>query len=199
MVAGQNKRAWWAKRESRSVAEVLAIAFVAGSICVFIFFFFLSLMGIFAGLPPFLEIGRANQTNWYEVILWISSAGAGVLVFTTVFRRGAKSLPRKSEFRLGTINSSLLLFTASLVAVTAGAVTFCVSIYLSACIGLWANLIDFRLSPPYKEPSRYQSFMWIWSIGLGVVIFWIVYRQILITSHHIEPSARGDSRGAVSE
>ena len=186
------------------MAEILVIAFLAGGLCAFVFLFLLSWMGIYAGLLPFLQISQANPTNWYEVILWIGSAAVGVLVFTRMFRSGVKVLPRKPESRFTAIGGSppsfpAAVITASVIAVIAGGVAFCVSIYLSACIGIWTGLIEFRFFEPYHAPDRYESLMWIWSIGLGVVVFWIVYRHILITSHHIQRTARGESRGAVSE
>src|SRR5579863_9394670 len=97
MVAGQNQRAWWAKRSSRSLAEILAIASLAGGLCAFVVLFLMSLMGTYAGVLPFLQLGRANRTNWYEVMMWIGTVGAGVLVFAKIYRSGAKSLPRRPE------------------------------------------------------------------------------------------------------
>jgi hypothetical protein len=199
MAHRRNRRDWLAKRDSRSVSEVIAVAFVAGAVCAFVFLFVFLRIGIYADIVQILpDFGPMDQRSWYEYALWIASAAVGILVFAKVFRSGAKSLAKKPEPRSGTTNSKPPFFSASVIAILATAVAFCVSLYLSACIGVWTGLIEFHFFEPYN-PGRYERFMWVWSVGAGVIAFWIVYRYILINAQYFQRTSRGDSRRAVSE
>lgn len=189
-----------AKRESRSLAEVLAIALVAGSLCAFVFLILLSWARAYAGIVPVLPVtGNMSQSTWYEKMLWISTASVGVLVFAKVFRSGIKSLPHRTQSSIEVPDGSSPLLAASVLGVITGGIAFCVTIYLSACIGIWTGLIELRLFAPYQPPTRYESAMWVWSIGVAVLAFWFVFRFILISHHRMQRAANGDSRGAVSE
>lgn len=182
------------------MGEVFAIAFAAGGVCTFIFLFLFSWIGIYSGVVRILpEFGRKNWRYWYEYLLLIGSAGVGVLIFAKVFRSGIESLPKRPEPSFGTIDGSPPFFAASIIAILGAAVAFCVSVYLSACIGVWTGLIELGLAGTPSPTGGYETFMWSWSIGLGVVAFWIVYRYILITSRYFQNASHGDSRTAVSK
>jgi hypothetical protein len=199
MARRRNRRDWLAKRESRSVSEVIAVAFVAGAACASIFLFVFLRIGIHADIVKILpEFGPMDQRSWYEYALWIASAAVGILVFARVFRSGAESLAKKTEPRLGTTNSKPSFFAASVIAILAAAVAFCVSLYLSACIGVWTGLIELHFFEPYN-PGVYERLMWVWSFGLALLVFWLVYRFFLINAQYFHNTSRGDSRRAVSE
>lgn len=197
MAHKRNHRDWLKKRESRSVGEVIAIAFVASTVCASIFLFVFLRVGIYADIVRILpEFGPMNQRSWYEYALWIGSVAVGILVFTKVFRRGARSLAKKPDPSLGITDGKRPFFAASVIAILSAGVAFCVSLYLSACIGVWTGLIEFHFFEPYN-PGRYERFMWVWSAGMAVLVFCLVYRYILINSRYLPNASRGDSRRAV--
>jgi hypothetical protein len=199
MVRRRNRLAWWARRESRSVADVVAIAFVAGTFSAFMLLFVFEWIGIFAGAVPFLQFGFRNKLNLYEYLAWISSFAPGVLVFAKVYFSGAKSLDTKRESRDGTTNGKPPIFAASVIAILATGTAFCATVYLSACIGFWSGLIAPRILEPHTPAGKYEMLMWFWSAGFGIVAFWIVYRKILLTSRYFLKSPHGDSSIGVSE